>query len=342
LLRRLTLIAAVLGASALIATPALAASTPTVTSVSAQSITTNSAALHAEIDPNGTATTYFFQFGLTTAYGTTSVQKSAGKGTKAIDAAIEATALLPGTVYHYRVVAENAAGETVGTDHSFTTNGNPPPGVSTGNASSVTTNSAVLVGVITPNNQATTYQFEYGTTTAYGSLTPPVTIPAGKVPVAVTAEVSGLASGTVFHFAIRAVHSDSPDQVGADGTFLTEPNPRPEPTLKATTKPKRAKRAPYTLTTTGTLTGYSSVIPATDACTGTVKIRLFNGNKRVSTGYAAVQSNCTFSLVTTLHKLPGKGSKDRLVKLKVLTYFNGNGYLGPRKASQQFVTLGRG
>jgi hypothetical protein len=324
LLRRLTLIAAVLGASALIATPALAASTPTVTSVSAQSITTNSAALHAEIDPNGTATTYFFQFGLTTAYGTTSVQKSAGKGTKAIDAAIEATALLPGTVYHYRVVAENAAGETVG------------------NASSVTTNSAVLVGVITPNNQATTYQFEYGTTTAYGSLTPPVTIPAGKVPVAVTAEVSGLASGTVFHFAIRAVHSDSPDQVGADGTFLTEPNPRPEPTLKATTKPKRAKRAPYTLTTTGTLTGYSSVIPATDACTGTVKIRLFNGNKRVSTGYAAVQSNCTFSLVTTLHKLPGKGSKDRLVKLKVLTYFNGNGYLGPRKASQQFVTLGRG
>jgi hypothetical protein len=342
LLRRLTLIAAVLGASALIATPALAASTPTVTSVAAESVTDNTAALHAEIDPNGTTTTYFFQFGLTTAYGTTSAQKSAGKGTKAIDAAIEATALLPGTVYHYRVVAENAAGETVGTDHTFTTKGNPPPGVSTATAIDVTRDSAALTGVVTPNGQTTTYQFEYGPTTAYGSLTPQVTIPAGKTPVSVSASVSGLSSGTVFHFAIVALHSDSPSQVGADEQFLTEPNPRPEPSLKATTKPKRAKKSPYTLTTSGVLTGYSSVIPAADACTGSVKIRLFNGSRRVSTGFAAVQSNCTFSLTTTLHKLPGKGSKDRLVKLKVLTYFNGNGYLGPRKASQQFVTLGRG
>jgi hypothetical protein len=339
--RRLTLCAVALAACAIAAAPALAAGSPTVTGVSAGSIMDTSVTLRADIDPGGLTTVYSFQFGLTASYGLSTAEKSAGHGAKAVSTAIVVRDLLPGTLYHYRVVAENTAGQTVGSDHAFRTAGNLAPGVATGAATGVARNGATLTGVVYPNNQATTYEFEYGTTTSYGSLTAPETLPKGITPVTVAATIAGLQPGALFHFQILAVHSNTSTQVGGDATFVTEPFPRPEPSLRAATTPKRAKRAPYRLTTTGKLTGYPSLFPPSDACTGTVKVRLFDGGHREATGFAGLQSNCTFSLTNTLKKLPGHGSKDRTVKLKVLVYFNGNAYVGPRKASAEYVTLGR-
>ena len=135
--------------------------------------------LHGTLNPNGSATTYFFQWGLTTAYGVDSVARSAGHGTKAVAVSITARALIPGTTYHYRLVATNGAGTTIGGDRAFTTAGNPPPTVATGPASQVGKNAATVTAVVGPNKQATTYYFQYGTSTTYGAQTiPPPSRPA--------------------------------------------------------------------------------------------------------------------------------------------------------------------
>jgi hypothetical protein len=74
------------------------------------------------VNPGGGATTYYFQYGTTTAYGTQTSKTSAGSGTA--DAAVSAPSktLLRNTLYHVRVVATNASGTTFGQDVQFTTN----------------------------------------------------------------------------------------------------------------------------------------------------------------------------------------------------------------------------
>ena len=73
------------------------------------------------MNPQGAATTYYFQYGKTTAYGAQTGPANAGAGTKAVDVKAPVVGLTPNTTYHYRVVATNVLGATVGTDRKFTT-----------------------------------------------------------------------------------------------------------------------------------------------------------------------------------------------------------------------------
>src|SRR5512142_978327 len=131
--RTLALLMAAAGAAGVwwMAAVAVAASSPAVTTGGHSGVADTRAALHGSVNPNGSATTYYFQWGLTNAYGLQSVARSAGHGTKAVAVSAIATGLIPGTTYHYRLVATNAAGTTAGADRTVTTAGNPPPTVST-------------------------------------------------------------------------------------------------------------------------------------------------------------------------------------------------------------------
>ena len=115
-----TLIAAL--AASLLITASAEAAVPTVTTGNANTITQTSATLHGTVKPNQQATTWHFEYGTTTAYGTNTPEQgpaAAGSGTTAVSAAI--SALAPGTVYHYRLVGTNASGSIPGKDHTFTT-----------------------------------------------------------------------------------------------------------------------------------------------------------------------------------------------------------------------------
>src|SRR5947209_2275876 len=104
----LTLLVATMAIGAAVAE---AASSPTVATGSASSIGTTSATLHGTVKPNGSKTSYRFEWGLTTAYGLASAVKSAGSSATATVA--ESTTihnLIPGTTYHYRIVALNKSG----------------------------------------------------------------------------------------------------------------------------------------------------------------------------------------------------------------------------------------
>jgi hypothetical protein len=64
-----------------VAAVAVAASSPATTTGTHSHVTDTTAVLHGTINPNGSTTTYYFEWGLTTAYGVNSVAHSAGHGT---------------------------------------------------------------------------------------------------------------------------------------------------------------------------------------------------------------------------------------------------------------------
>ncbi|MDQ2632101.1 MAG: trypsin-like serine protease [Actinomycetota bacterium] len=94
---------------------------PVVTTEAASNITETSATLRATIDPEGAATTYYFEYGPTRAYGKKSSELAAGQGRNPVSVSGPINELQPKTHYHYRVVAVNAGGTSYGQDRTFTT-----------------------------------------------------------------------------------------------------------------------------------------------------------------------------------------------------------------------------
>lgn len=134
----------------------------------------------------------------------------------------DVSGLLPHLEYEVRAVASNslASFATAPTKVSTLTG---PPVTDTASATDVTETSAVLNGTINPLGLQTSYYFEYGTTTAYGSRIP-VGIEAvaggGRVPELFSRTITGLTPGTTYHFRLVATNSEGTTQ-GPDRSFTT-------------------------------------------------------------------------------------------------------------------------
>jgi DNA-binding beta-propeller fold protein YncE len=94
-------------------------------------VTQNSANLQAQIDPKGSDTTYYVQYGSSTAYGGTLPvpDGDAGSGKTDVPARVLVEGLSPSTVYHYRFVVSSSLGTVPGPDHEFTTQNGEVPGL---------------------------------------------------------------------------------------------------------------------------------------------------------------------------------------------------------------------
>ena len=210
---------------------------PVATTAAATSVKAQSATLNGTVNPNGLATTYQFEYGPTTSYGTKvpATPGSAGSGTSGVAKTFWIGDLSVGSTYHYRIVATNSGGTTFGEDRSFTTL-NTAPVVSTGEASSVQPTSVVLNGTVNPGGLATTFLFEYGTTPSYGSKIPLPSklIGSGTSDVPVSEVLSGLAPGTTYHY--RVIGSNAEGTIyGEDRSFSTPHLPPSAMTKAATT-----------------------------------------------------------------------------------------------------------
>jgi hypothetical protein len=84
----------------------------------------------------------------------------------------------------------------------------------------VITTGATLPGKVDPHGCATTYRFEYGTTTAYGMVTPDVSAGSGTRSISAAASIARLAPHTVYHFRIVAT-SAAGTTGGRDFVFKT-------------------------------------------------------------------------------------------------------------------------
>jgi hypothetical protein len=334
--RKVEVVAAVIGASAVLGGAALAATSPSVVTGGTSSVGQTSAVLHGTVNPNGSSTTYFFQWGLTKGYGVNGPGRSAGSGTKAVSVQDTARDLIPGTTYHYRLVAANAGGTTVGADRTFKTAGHAPPaGAATGPATNLSTSGATLTGAVNPAGNNTTWRFDWGTTTSYGQQTKPQTLPGFAPAQNVAVSLQGLlAAGTIYHYRLVASHSGT-TTFGSDQSFMTYPSPRPVPIVRATTLPHRTHRRPAVYTTSGSIFP-PAWMPAQYACNGIVTIRFFRGIRQVHFNIAAVQPNCTFSARTTFKHVPGGHPP---AHLRVVIRFLATHYLKSDRAGYGHVTL---
>ncbi len=196
---------------------------PTVSTFSAQNITQTSGKIRGSVNPNGQATTYYFEWGTSTSYDHETAHRDAGSGKNSITVDETIADLTPGTTYHYRLVAQNPSGTSYGSDRTFTTTAISVsmPTASTGSASDVTENTAVLSGTINPQGAETKFRFEYGTDTSYGSATPWFAAGNGTSELSVNATITGLTPSTTYHFRIVAENSAG-TVTGDDATFTTE------------------------------------------------------------------------------------------------------------------------
>lgn len=194
---------------------------PTVVTTAATSVTSSSATLNGTVNANGGTATVTFDYGLTTAYGTTinaTPNSVTGLAVNNVSAII--AGLLPNQLYHYRVNGVNVTGTTNGNDMTFTTVAIVPI-VVTNFASGVGSTTATLNGTVTANNASTSVTFQYGLTTGYGSTinaTPAVVN--GMTASAVLASLSGLTINTTYHFRCVGVNVAGTIN-GADQTFTT-------------------------------------------------------------------------------------------------------------------------
>ena len=81
------------------------------------------AKLGALVNPGGIQTSYRFEYGPTSAYGSSTPfpEGSVGEGLESHAVWASASGLAPGSTYHYRVVATNELGTVYGPDQTFTT-----------------------------------------------------------------------------------------------------------------------------------------------------------------------------------------------------------------------------
>jgi hypothetical protein len=103
------------------ATTALAAGLPIVETTKATKVLTTESTLNGYVQPNGAETNYYFEYGTTVSYGSSTPEAGAGSGTTAVKVSKTVTGLMPSTTYHVRVVAKNSFGTRYGNDVTFTT-----------------------------------------------------------------------------------------------------------------------------------------------------------------------------------------------------------------------------
>lgn len=208
--------------------------TPPETPVSeaAGEVTAATASLHGELNPGKEAETgYHFLYSTTgvCAAGTASEQVAVSElpAKTKVEAAL--TGLEPHQSYTACVVASDAAGDEVpGNEVSFKTSA-VPPGITGETASTVTFNGASLEAQVNPNNQETTYSFEYSTEAAGEVLKGTITsVPGGGPLSGFGAQPASVTTGTLtqdttYFYRVSAENTEGEETKGRVQRFTTLP-----------------------------------------------------------------------------------------------------------------------
>lgn len=201
---------------------ALAADPPLADTGAATDVGQTQATLTAKVTPRGSATSVRFDLGTSTTYGLQSASKDIGSGTDAVSVEIPVQGLTANTTYHFRVVATSDGGTVQGGDATLKTAAVPAaitaPAISAGGVSDVQPTAATITGAINPHGAATSYRFEYGPTTSYGSASPPGSLAASTRASTVRARIGGLAAGKRYHYRLVATNSAGTTR-GSDRSF---------------------------------------------------------------------------------------------------------------------------
>ncbi len=196
--------------------------TPDATTGPASEVTSGSAMLKGTVNPDKTKTKYFFEWGETASYGHSVSIGEVGEGEAAVPVSTDLSGLQASTVYHYRLVAENENGKSLGEDRMLKT-GVVAPVIEDASlaATEITRSSAKLQGIVDPKNNNTTYQFQFGTSVSYGQVTTERSIGAGRGGFQTDQiALGGLLPDTTYHYRLVATN-EAGAMVSHDHTFTT-------------------------------------------------------------------------------------------------------------------------
>lgn len=193
------------------------ANSPTTATLAVTSVTAVSGMLNGLVNPNGLSTTYHFDWGTTTAYGSTTPTLSAGSGNASVGESALISGLTTGTTYHFRISATNTEGTSTGNDMYFTPG---TPIITTISASAITQTTATSGGNITADGGSSV--------TARGvclSTSPNPTVADnhtsdGAGTGLFTSSITGLSANTAYHLRAYATNS-SGTSYGFDQPFTT-------------------------------------------------------------------------------------------------------------------------
>jgi hypothetical protein len=195
-------------------------SSPVVVTGAASAITPRSATLVGSVDPQGAATVFHFEYGVSDEYGSVVPAVDGDVGLELTQVAGDVSDLQPGTTYHFRLVATNAGGRSYGLDVALTTLPQPAPDASTGAASDIGDTTAILTGTVNPEGSPTSCHFQFGPTADYGSDAPEHDLGAESTPQQVARPIGGLAPDTTYHYRLVATNAAG-SGCGDDSVFAT-------------------------------------------------------------------------------------------------------------------------
>jgi hypothetical protein len=207
----------------------------------------------------------------------------------------------------------------------------------TGNPSAIGPHGATVIGIVNPEQLPTTYRFQYGKTTAYGSHTAPASAGSGASGVPALARLAGLKPNTVYHYRLVATNTDGSSlPPGIDRSFKTafggveivskkatvgsdmkapiklscpaNAKTRCSGTLTLTTKVKVKKNGK---TTTKTLTLGKTPFAIDNGQTKSVKVKLSQA------GFDRLKSKQTLTATATATAVDARGGTPRVTTGKV-------------------------
>jgi hypothetical protein len=247
-------------------------SPPALTPAAPSGITSSAVTLNAQVNPEGAAVSECrFQYGPTAGYGESApCASSPGNGRGPVAVSVSIGGLAANRTYHLQIVAGNAAGTSYGSDQTFTTIADAPNVVS-GAASAITTTSATLNASVNPNGVPLTgCEFEFASLEHYvpcGSLPGP-----GETPVAVSAPVSALRTGTAFRYRIIAINAGG-TSYGAIQEFTTLPATLATTPGLPSSRGARLSNAILHVSTRGQATARVFCPAGHGRCAGTITLR---------------------------------------------------------------------
>jgi hypothetical protein len=180
---------------------------------SATGITTNSATLNASVNTDGLTTGFYFEYGVTTNFGSHTSTSISSLGL--VQPSVLMTNLAPETTYYFAIVATNSLATNVGQTLSFTTL--PLPSITTGAATGLTTNTELLNAAVNPNGAPASVYFAYGLSTNLGSFSA-TNIYNGSNDVSVAITISNLTPGAIYYFQSFATNTNG-TVVGGAASF---------------------------------------------------------------------------------------------------------------------------
>jgi hypothetical protein len=249
--RRLTttVLGVLVGALGFAAAPALAAAPETPGIAKASAITATTATLNGVLNPGtvGELGSYEFFYRESPSEcrgeGEAVTPTTSATGAKQEPAKANVTALQPNAQYTFCLLARNEAGETsaLSGPETLTTSPAPPEVIAESeHATNIKSSEASLEAEVNPNNETTTYTFEYATTDAALGTVGATKIPGagplvgfGEQTAGVT--VGSLAPSTPYFYRVVATNAKAEKTEGTVAHFTTHP-PLPVATTEGATE----------------------------------------------------------------------------------------------------------